>query len=54
VPERKLVTGERVEKVSRERDGNVTDLRVCKERNGIADVLLPVCHLWFATKELKP
>jgi hypothetical protein len=45
VPERKLVPGEKVERVWRERDGKVTDLRVCKERNGIADVLLPVCHV---------
>jgi hypothetical protein len=46
VPERKLVPGEKVGKVSRERDGKVADLRVCKERNSIADVLLPVCHVW--------
>jgi hypothetical protein len=45
VPERKLVPGEKDEKVWRERDGKVRDLRVCKERNGIADVLLPVCHV---------
>ena len=41
VPERKLVPGEKVINVSRE---TVTDLRVCEERNGIADVLLPVSH----------
>jgi hypothetical protein len=39
------VPGEKDEKVWRERDGKVRDLRVCKERNGIADVLLPVCHV---------
>ena len=54
MPERKLVPGEKDEKVWQERDGKVTDLRVCKERNGIADVLMPVCHLWSATKEVKP
>ncbi len=43
VPERKLVPGETVEKASRESDGRVTDLGVCKERNSIADVFLPVC-----------
>jgi len=41
VPERKLVPGEKVIDVSRE---TVTNLRVCEERNGIADVLLPVSH----------
>ena len=40
----KIVPGEKIEKVSRERNRKVIDLGVCKERNGIADVLLPVRH----------
>jgi len=45
VPERKLAPGEEVEKDLREREGRATDLGVCKEQNGISDVLLSVCHV---------
>jgi hypothetical protein len=39
------VPGEKVENISGEREGKASDLRVYKERNGIADVLWPVCHV---------